>query len=90
MTTKTTQSSLRREWPTNLRETGLMEILCPHGIGHPSKPLTNPKWWHDHFGVHGCDGCCSQAVFFLAEMAHQNLDIERERKPHGKDPKVRP
>lgn len=44
------------------RETGLVEDICPHGIGHP-----NATWLERHapgdklgLGVHGCDGCCSR------------------------------
>ena len=43
------------------RETGLLEDVCKHGVGHP-----NRDWLakHDPDGkyvmdVHGCDGCCS-------------------------------
>ncbi len=43
------------------RETGLLEDICKHGIGHP-----NEDWLKDNdldharcFGIHGCDGCCS-------------------------------
>ena len=45
------------KWPKNIRETGLVERVCPHGIGHP-----DPDWLKgrpSHWGVHGCDGCCS-------------------------------
>ena len=44
-----------------VRETGLVEDICVHGVGHP-----NREWLRVHdpdgklcFGVHGCDGCCS-------------------------------
>lgn len=49
-----------REWDVVLRETGLMERLCPHGIGHPdpdSAAHFGPEW-----GIHGCDGCCSEEI----------------------------
>ena len=36
---------------------GLVEIVCEHGVGHPSKLLTPPSRYN---GVHGCDGCCSK------------------------------
>lgn len=45
-----------------IRETGLVEDVCEHGIGHP-----NITWLTKHdeegtkrFGVHGCCGCCSR------------------------------
>lgn len=50
-----------RDWPTNWRgDRGLVERLCPHGIGHPDPDdlefhLRNGREWQ---GVHGCDGCC--------------------------------
>jgi hypothetical protein len=50
-----------REWRTNYRaDRGLMERVCPHGIGHPDP---DDLTWHvsqgrDYQGVHGCDGCC--------------------------------
>lgn len=56
------------DWPTHWRaDRGLMERICPHGIGHPTKAhmeflkemdavrgTENARWE----GVHGCDGCC--------------------------------
>jgi len=47
-----------------IRETGLVEDICKHGIGHP-----NAEWLARNdpdnkfgFNVHGCDGCCSKAM----------------------------
>lgn len=41
-----------RGWPLNWRDDwGIMERICPHGIGHP-----DPDDIGD--GVHSCDGCC--------------------------------
>jgi hypothetical protein len=47
-----------------IRESGLVEDVCKHGIGHPNAQWL---WRHDPsgrlaFGVHGCDGCCSKAM----------------------------
>ena len=44
------------------RETGLLENICEHGIGHPNeewlrKRDPDNKTW---LRVHGCDGCCSK------------------------------
>ena len=39
---------------------GLVEDLCEHGIGHP-----NSEWLVNkakHWGIHGCDGCCSEST----------------------------
>ena len=50
-----------RVFPQNFREdTGVMERLCTHGIGHPDPDgfpymeMTNNNWMK----IHGCDGCC--------------------------------
>lgn len=45
-----------KDWPTNWRTSwgGFMEVICPHGVGHPAPEETRPGG----FG-HGCDGCCS-------------------------------
>lgn len=50
-----------KEWPQNWREDrGIMERICPHGIGHPDPddPTTDR--------IHGCDGCCVKEI-------HENL-----------------
>ncbi|NJK88568.1 MAG: hypothetical protein HC923_03650 [Myxococcales bacterium] len=49
-----------RHFPQHYREdNGLMERICPHGIGHPDpddwKVIEKPEW-----RVHGCDGCCAE------------------------------
>ena len=51
-------------WPLIVRETGLLERRCVHGIGHPDPdsvayleehpPAGSAGTW----GIHGCDGCC--------------------------------
>jgi len=51
------------DWPLNWRsDTGCMERICEHGVGHPDPD--HMRWvlncdpeaeWH---GVHGCDSCC--------------------------------
>ena len=69
MTTNTTRTQFRQEWPLIRREDGCrVEIMCPHGIGHPVKSLS--RNWKDWMEVHGCDGCCNTAAFALAEIAH--------------------
>lgn len=43
---------------------GLMERLCPHGVGHPDpddiafKRRARGREFADWESVHGCDGCC--------------------------------
>lgn len=46
------------------RETGLIEDVCKHGVGHP-----NTEWLKKNdpdgnygFSIHGCDGCCSKEM----------------------------
>lgn len=52
------------EEPMILRETGLIERACPHGIGHPDPDSV--AWFKrrglEGYGVHGCDGCCGKLV----------------------------
>ena len=48
-------------WPQNWRyDRGIMERICPHGIGHPDPddPKTIADLWQN---IHGCDGCCIDA-----------------------------
>jgi len=61
-----------KDFPTHWRQDrGLMERICPHGIGHPDpddldfKKRMAEKFGRDasHEGVHGCDGCCSGKRF---------------------------
>lgn len=54
-----TDHSMRR-FPQHLRETGLMERVCDHGVGHPdpdSLPFFEERGIKG-MDVHGCDGCC--------------------------------
>lgn len=41
---------------------GILERICPHGIGHPDPDQV--AYWNetgqDWQAVHGCDGCCSE------------------------------
>lgn len=55
-------------WRQNWRgDRGLMERMCPHGIGHPDpddidfKRRTRGETFAYYEGVHGCDGCCAKA-----------------------------
>lgn len=48
-------------WPRHLRETGLVERMCQHGVGHPDPDsvyffyqMTGDLGWNNH----ECDGCC--------------------------------
>jgi hypothetical protein len=46
-----------RKFPQHWRgDRGIMERICPHGVGHPDPdspwPADSAEW------IHGCDGCC--------------------------------
>ncbi len=50
-------------WLIHRRETGLMEAVCEHGVGHPCKQSAkymDRKYGHKSgtWSTHGCDGCC--------------------------------
>lgn len=52
-----------RAFPTLWRgDRGIMERLCPHGVGHPDPDdqayITRVRGEGHAEGVHGCDGCC--------------------------------
>lgn len=52
------------EEPMHLRETGLIERMCRHGVGHPdpdSAAFMDRAYGHrpGTWSIHGCDGCCS-------------------------------
>lgn len=50
-------------WPKNLRETGLMERICTHGVGHPdpdSAAFFERSALMPYAASHGCDGCCHE------------------------------
>lgn len=50
-----------RGWPQNWRaDKGIMERICPHGIGHPDPDESHIYVWGGRAvgSVHGCDGCC--------------------------------
>lgn len=79
MTVNKTRKQLADEWPAIMREDGKrVEIICPHGVGHPVKSLSN-RWDDSWMGVHGCDGCCNSAAFALAEMIHgKKIEVNDE------------
>lgn len=49
-----------REWVLNWRsDRGMMERICPHGVGHPDPDdLAHLRRIGADDGTHGCDGCC--------------------------------
>jgi len=42
-----------KDWPQHFRlDRGIMERMCPHGVGHPDPDDVTDDT------THGCDGCC--------------------------------
>jgi hypothetical protein len=57
------------------RETGLIEHICEHGVGHPVfgsadwQALMSKSDRHDNaWMVHGCDGCCGDPEWKLESL----------------------
>lgn len=53
------------DWPKILRrETGLIEFLCKHGIGHPAPASVTfmNRMSGGGYEVHGCDRCCENGM----------------------------
>ncbi len=70
-----------REWRLNWRDDrGMMERICPHGIGHPDpddlayKTSVNP-WDAEYEGVHGCDGCCAPLGTLYGDCRHCGAQV---------------
>ena len=48
-----------RDWDQHWRsDRGIMERICPHGVGHPDPD--DMKQYDKYESVHGCDGCCTR------------------------------
>jgi len=60
-------------WTRLTRMSGLVELVCEHGVGHPSRRLTHR--WRDVDGIHGCDGCCADREAFA--QAEDKTEQER-------------
>lgn len=53
-------------WPITLRNTGLMERVCEHNVGHPDpdslawldRNYERERGTDSGLWSHGCDGCC--------------------------------
>lgn len=58
------------------RESGLIEHICEHGVGHPA--LGSVQFLElqgmEMMGVHGCCGCCHDPEWKLAD-AQEGLEI---------------
>lgn len=48
-----------RDCPTHWRQDrGIMERICPHGVGHPDPDCM----YAQQDTVHACDGCCARTT----------------------------
>ena len=58
------------------RETGLIEHVCEHGVGHPA--IGSVIWMRlngmEGYEVHGCCGCC-QSKEWQEEDMREGLEI---------------
>jgi len=66
------------------RESGLVEFVCEHGVGHPvwgsadflasyDRPSVEDRCRkRDSWMSHGCDGCCSN---HFEELLYQSVEI---------------
>lgn len=67
---------MKRPWSRTIRrETGLIEHICEHGIGHPAVGsadwkaiMTKDNREDNPWMVHGCDGCCSTPEWQIASL----------------------
>ncbi len=53
------------------RETGLVEAICKHGVGHPvygSVDWMRKVTGDDTWDIHGCDGCCEADDWQIATL----------------------
>ena len=58
----TTRPSFSVENRINWRADKRAELICRHGIGHPSLLLMQRREGRSDT-IHGCDGCCSRPEF---------------------------
>ncbi len=57
------------EWGVVNKPCGRVDLVCQHGISHPSEVLT-AKEWEIPMGVHECDGCCKHKTFKEKEVLY--------------------
>ena len=66
---------LPKGWKRVVRESGLIEWVCPHEVGHPAPIKKNQLLIDRGLGIHGCDGCCS---VFSPEKKEKSHDSENK------------
>lgn len=69
-----------RSWHPHWRgDRGILERICPHGIGHPDPDQfvywdeTDQSWQK----VHGCDGCCQEINTINPEYNSNHVQEDR-------------
>lgn len=67
-------------WPMTLRESGLIERVCVHNVGHPDPDSLSYFDRRDQgaLGVHGCDGCCRSPLAVLDRMVDRITSMTEE------------
>lgn len=66
-----------RPWIRTIRrETGLIEHICKHGVGHPA--IGSVQWMEITTGlaswsVHGCCGCCNEIDWIIEDLAEGSM-----------------
>lgn len=59
------------------RASGIIQLVCEHGVGHPIKipnERIKSQW------VHGCEGCCSKPEFLLEKEKYLRILSRKEAK----------
>jgi hypothetical protein len=70
-----------RDWPMLWRsDTGVMERLCPCGVGHPDPDdaAYNIRIGQAHKSIHGCCGCCNPETAKISPKARL-VDVEADK-----------
>jgi len=63
-------------WFKVKRSSGLIEAQCQHGTGHPISESVERMG--EGWGIHGCDGCCSQSDFPETEVELDRYEAIRK------------
>jgi hypothetical protein len=65
-----------KDFPTHWRsDRGIMERICPHGVGHPDPDqglLEEFEW------IHGCDGCCMSFKEKIKSIGVHTANLKRD------------
>lgn len=55
------------------RESGLVENICTHGVGHPAAGSAHFQYLirgheEETWDTHGCDGCCQDLTWKMLDL----------------------